>query len=50
MFLIGIVGEPDTYRALRRPGVDPIWFTCAALDAALPAAMALSVLRARRHR
>jgi hypothetical protein len=50
MFIVGIVGEPDTYRALRRPVVDPISSTCAALDAALPAAMAASALRARRRR
>src|SRR5262245_2252134 len=50
MFLFGIVGEPDTYSTLRRPGVDPVGTTWTVLEAALPAAMLTATLRARQGR
>ena len=45
MFLLGITGEPDTYRAIRRPRADPIATVCVALAVAIPAAMALTAVR-----
>jgi hypothetical protein len=50
MFLVGILGEPDTYRAVRRPTADPLGSMCAALEAAVPTAIVVSAARARRGR
>jgi hypothetical protein len=50
IFLLGVVGEPDTYEAVRRPTADPIGSTCAVLELALPAAMVCSAVRALRRR
>lgn len=38
-FVVGILGEPDTWTTIRRPGGDPLGAVCVVLDVALPAGM-----------
>ena len=39
LFLIGIMAEPDTLAALRKPTADPLATAFAALDVAIPIAL-----------
>lgn len=39
LFLMGILGEPDTWATVQRPFADPLRTTVTLLDVALPAAM-----------
>jgi hypothetical protein len=39
IFIVGILGEPDTWAALRRPSGDPLGTACAGLYIALPGAL-----------
>lgn len=39
MFLVGVLGERDTYAVARRPWSDPLSTMCAVLEATLPIAM-----------
>jgi hypothetical protein len=39
LFVLGILGEPDTWRALRRPSSDPVSAACVVLEIVLPATL-----------
>lgn len=39
LFFLGIIAEPDSLAALRKPTSDPLATGCAALDTALPIAL-----------
>ena len=44
VFIVGILGEVDTWTTLRRPGSDPLSAVCVLADLALPIAVIWSTL------
>lgn len=51
LFLVGILGEPDTWSVVRRPRSDPLATACVALEILLPVALLQKSIRldARPH-
>jgi hypothetical protein len=46
MFIAGILSEPDTWEALRRPRADPLSTVCVASEIALPTLLLADALLA----